>query len=677
MKTSHCLSRRYGACAGLAPGFGPRLRAGRVGHLLAAAAAAVGLLPGSLLAVLVVTPGTDLTSSGLFGGPFNPPSAVYRLKNEGAAPLVWTAAKNQAWVSLSAYGGSIPPGESAQLQVFFNALALELGPGTYQAQLTITDGSTGSSITRGVSLTIGTPGPGTWAFGSAVAPNQLEVRVRGLAGAPYELLETTNVVQGPWFAAQAGTLVGGEASYVTFSEGKARFFRASSTEPNSVSIRHLQLTDRNLVIVTGDPFGTYALDASPDGSSWTPVLTNRTGADGTFTYSTTQTNLQYRVRALATAARPVLDQILIVGESLAAALDGRPALSTTPSPMHLRFYADSSSTNVAPLREAVVETMASGAAQAIGPAAPGRRVIISNVGASDSSYATQKRGTANFALGIHQFQTAPHALAHLLLSCRPRAVFAVAGNGGHDWNDPNYGLSMRQWQADYQTEIQRVTGVTDPIPMFHSQISEWTCPIMGSNATAVSPYALLAEAEANPTKTVLVCPRYMLPHAVEGADFPGVHLSNEGNRWLGEYYAKAYKKVVVDGQTWTPLKPRSITRNGAVITAVFDVPVPPLVLDTTLVSNPGNYGFEFTDDSGSPPAITQVQITGPDSVTITLSRVPTGANQRLRYAYTGVPGNPAGPTTGPRGNLRDSDSTPSLFGYTLYNWCVHFDKPVN
>lgn len=649
----------------------------RLRTTLAGLAAALGALAGPASAALVVTPGSDLASTGLFGGPFNPPSAVYTLSNDGAVPLAWTAAKNQPWVSLSAFGGIIPPNQSATLQVFFNALALELGPGSYQAQVTITDGSTGSSTTRGVSLTIGTPGPGTWAFGSAVAPNQLEVRIRGQAGAPYEVFETTNVVQGPWFSGQSGTLVGGEASYITFSDGTARFFRGSSTASNSVSIRRLQLTDRNLVIVTGDPFGTYALDASPDGSNWTPVLTNRTAADGTFTYTTTQTNLQYRVRSLATVARPVLDQILIVGESLAVALDGDPALSTTPSPAHFRFYADSYSTNVSAMYEAVVETMASGAAQAIGTATPGRRVIISNVGASDSSYATQKRGTANFALGILQFQTAPHALAHLLLSCRPRAVFAVAGNGGHDWNDPNYGLSMRQWQADYQAEIQRVTGVTDPIPMFHSQISEWTCPIMGSNATAVSPYALLAEAEANPTKTILVCPRYMLPHAVVGADFPGLHLSNEGNRWLGEYYAKAYKKVVVDGQTWTPLKPRSITRDGAVITAVFDVPVPPLVLDTTLVSNPGNYGFEFTDDSGSPPTIMQVQVTGPDTVTITLSRVPTGGNQRLRYAYTGVPGNPAGPTTGPRGNLRDSDPTPSLYGYTLYNWCVHFDKPVN
>ena len=35
-----------------------------------------------------------------------------------------------------------------------------------------------------------------------------------------------------------------------------------------------------------------------------------------------------------------------------------------------------------------------------------------------------------------------------------------------------------------------------------------------------------------------------------------------------------------------------------------------------------------------------------------------------------------GPQHGPRGNLRDSDATPSRLGKKLYNWGVHFDEPV-
>jgi hypothetical protein len=115
---------------------------------------------------------------------------------------------------------------------------------------------------------------------------------------------------------------------------------------------------------------------------------------------------------------------------------------------------------------------------------------------------------------------------------------------------------------------------------------------------------------------------------------------------------------------------------GATITVAFYVPEPPLVLDTTLVSDPGAYGFEYIDDSGAPPAIAAVALASDETLAITLQSVPSGSNQRLRYAFTGIPGALAGATTGPRGNLRDSDATVSHHGYPLYNWCVHFDKPI-
>src|SRR5262249_13771365 len=160
--------------------------------------------------------------------------------------------------------------------------------------------------------------------------------------------------------------------------------------------------------------------------------------------------------------------------------------------------------------------------------------------------------------------------------------------------------NVRDWQSDYQKDIQRITGYPNSIPMFHSQFSAWTASFF-NQSNSLSPYKVLAESEANPSKTILVGPRYIFPYVGAGASFPGWHLSNAGYRWLGEYYAKAYKKVVIDGGSWTPLKPNTISRAGAVITVTFDVPAPPLVLDTALVSNPGSFGFEFIDDSGAPP----------------------------------------------------------------------------
>ena len=102
-----------------------------------------------------------------------------------------------------------------------------------------------------------------------------------------------------------------------------------------------------------------------------------------------------------------------------------------------------------------------------------------------------------------------------------------------------------------------------------------------------------------------------------------------------------------------------------------------LVFDTTRVSDPGHFGFEYTDDSGNPPAIQSVRIVDEDTVRISLSSVPLAtARKSVRYAYTGTAGQGGGPQTGARGNLRDSDPTPSMHGNRLCNWAVHFDEPV-
>lgn len=100
------------------------------------------------------------------------------------------------------------------------------------------------------------------------------------------------------------------------------------------------------------------------------------------------------------------------------------------------------------------------------------------------------------------------------------------------------------------------------------------------------------------------------------------------------------------------------------------------IRDELLVTNPGNFGFEFYDSSGAPPAVTEVALVDASTVRVTLATEPTSGNRRIRYAHTGGVGQPAGPTTGARGNLRDSDATPSRHGYPLFNWAVHFDEPV-
>ena len=230
---------------------------------------------------------------------------------------------------------------------------------------------------------------------------------------------------------------------------------------------------------------------------------------------------------------------------------------------------------------------------------------------------------------------------------------------------------MLVWQSDYQTDIKAITGQTGTIPMFVAQSSAWTAPSYG-DSWASSPFYALADSLSNPGRIILVTPEYFLPH--NSAD--GVHLTPTAFHQLAEYFAKAYNKVILSGSAWSPLRPTTIALSGSVITVNFTGNVGNLVLDTTLVSDPGNYGFTYSDSTSS-ASISSVALTSATTVQVTLNQAPTGSSQMLGYANNGTLGNFGGPTTGPRGCLRDSDATPDLFSTTpLYNWCVHFNYAI-
>lgn len=100
--------------------------------------------------------------------------------------------------------------------------------------------------------------------------------------------------------------------------------------------------------------------------------------------------------------------------------------------------------------------------------------------------------------------------------------------------------------------------------------------------------------------------------------------------------------------------------------------------DTSMVTNPGYYGFIVKDSSGAVLPISSVSIKDRNRVNIILATDPTSS---ITVTYVlGTTGADAGYTTGARGNLRDSDNTVSNVldntgtPYTLYNWCVLFSQ---
>jgi hypothetical protein len=245
--------------------------------------------------------------------------------------------------------------------------------------------------------------------------------------------------------------------------------------------------------------------------------------------------------------------------------------------------------------------------------------------------------------------------------------FPLDGTDGSPKSIRDYGEALREWQRDYEAGVKAITGQTEPVPLLISQISNWS---WGEDPTsAVTQYQYESHVTTN-GKVVLVAPGYPLSFAGDCR-----HYDSHSQRRLGEYFGKAYARIVLEGLPWDPLRPLKITHAGSVVTAKFVVPVPPLVLDTNLVVDPGSYGFDAVQADGTKIVVTSVTLGGPDTVVVNFAALP-GPGARLRYAFTAVPHNCAGPDTGPRGNLRDSDATPSNYGYSLYNWAVHFSELI-
>jgi len=369
-----------------------------------------------------------------------------------------------------------------------------------------------------------------------------------------------------------------------------------------------------------------------------------------------------------------LNLILVNGQSLSIGVEGDPALTTTQPFANKMFdqgilaFSPSSLVDLIEGEVPAEETGWAAAANLITQLADDELGVTHNLlvaahGGGGAPYASLKRGSENYEIGMAQVTAAVAAPG----TVAGRAVFVVHGETDGANGSPTYAADQTEWQRDYDADVRAITGQSEPVVMFVTQTSSWTK--MAAEATSLVAMDQLASAVASGGRIVMVGPKYHLEYA------DGIHLTNHGYRRMGEYYAKAYRRVILQGRAWEPVRPTSAIRTGAVIDVKFWVPVRPLVLDDVLVTDPGDYGFEYTD-SGTPPAISSVEVIGPSTVRVTLASTPSGVNQRLRYAYTGTPTANAGPTTGPRGCLRDSDRTPSRHGYDLHNWCVHFDMAV-
>ena len=215
-----------------------------------------------------------------------------------------------------------------------------------------------------------------------------------------------------------------------------------------------------------------------------------------------------------------------------------------------------------------------------------------------------------------------------------------------------YVAALNQLQIDFDTDVKAITGQTETVTLITYQTKA------GGNAT-------LAQLQASNTypNIVMAGPHYHL------AKTDGTHFTGLSSKIYGAYLGLVYKRVVIDGVPWAPVKPISIYRQGTLIYARFNVPTGPLVFDSTTVAGQPNNGFTLTDSGGTPITVNSATLVGPNTVRIVAaSTVPAGA--KLQYGLsTGL------------GNIRDSQGLTKIFGggginYPMHNWCVAFEQSI-
>ena len=155
-----------------------------------------------------------------------------------------------------------------------------------------------------------------------------------------------------------------------------------------------------------------------------------------------------------------------------------------------------------------------------------------------------------------------------------------------------------------------------------------------------------------------------------------VHIDGTSQKQMGYLEALSALAILRHGQRITGLLPTSFESTDSSVIVHFNVPCPPLVIDTIQVAKAKNYGFSVITPDGLD--IATGIIIDSCSVHILCSASPNDC--KVRYAVNGDYMK-SGNQHGPRGNLRDSqgDRLTATIGnkpHPLHNWAFQFDMKV-
>lgn len=254
-------------------------------------------------------------------------------------------------------------------------------------------------------------------------------------------------------------------------------------------------------------------------------------------------------------------------------------------------------------------------------------------------------------------------------------------NYNADTSRIDYKNMMVQLKRDFDADIQGITK-QDFVPLMVTyQTASHFLASTRRNHTNIA----LAQLDAHRENVdiVMACSMYSIEYLSDN-----LHLTADSSLQLGKYLGKAAYKTMqyakgLSDKPFNPLEPTQVIWQGKVIDIAFNIPEGSLTLDTTLIAQTYNYGFDiWLDGVVQENVISSVSIIEKNRVRIILNQA--YENAVLSYAR-GRPTDPvaSGPVNGPRGNLRDQagDTDNYLDSKNvrryMHNWCVIFQYSQN
>lgn len=290
----------------------------------------------------------------------------------------------------------------------------------------------------------------------------------------------------------------------------------------------------------------------------------------------------------------------------------------------------------------------------------GHTVIVTTAGSSGTAISGISAGTPAFLGATEMIKAAAEMAKSLGMEYVPVLAF-IHGNqdAANGTAMATYRTAMENLRIQYQTVINTATGGNYSLNMFIGQLSN-IIPYGGSaGTTRTNTIGVAQYQEARDNDFIhLASAQYARPYS------DGEHLTSAGYRTEGEVLGSVIGNWINDN-TWSSMVPdeAGIVQSGTTITIPIKGCIGAPVIDTTRVSDPGNYGIVLTGAT-----IATVTVTGSGSgAQIVITKTDSSVATAVAYAHQGIAGQNPGSVTGSRGCIRDSKPGVSLSGLPLYN----------